>query len=415
MKRLAYAWIALTLCSCAAGNVGRRAGTSGVEPDIRVLLAEGDVSYRVETSGGVVVEAGGLRLADTSEKGSVTIRWRSPSLNVEVTPGGQQIATSEDVTIRAKGNTTFTFGGVRYDGVIRATANPAGRLALLNVLPLERYLDGVLPHEMGNPGADGFDALRTQAIAARTYAIGKMEDRRSSYFDVYATVMDQVYRGVEGHTRLASGAISDTRGRIIEYEGETAKAYYCACCGGHTSDIRLVWPDRAPAEYLHGIRDGAAGTDQSFCHDHKYFRWRYSFSGKELGNVLRTTIAKERGMSAADVGAFEDIRIDKRSRSGRVIELTIVTTQGQFRFVGDRIRWVLMRDVSKGLILPSVLFRIDKVMEGDRVAFISISGGGNGHGVGMCQNGAVAMAKKGYTYEMILAHYYPGCTVVRRY
>jgi stage II sporulation protein D len=98
-----------------------------------------------------------------------------------------------------------------------------------------------------------------------------------------------------------------------------------------------------------------------------------------------------------------------------VSQVSIRTTKGEFTVVGDEIRWVLMADPGKGRILPSIMFKLEKVMEGGRVAFLSIAGGGNGHGVGMCQNGAIAMAKKGYTYRMILRHYYPGCDLMRAY
>ena len=115
------------------------------------------------------------------------------------------------------------------------------------------------------------------------------------------------------------------------------------------------------------------------------------------------------------MGAVKDMRIDERSHSGRVTKLTIETTLETFVVEGDRIRWILEPDPKRGRILPSVMFRLDKVMERDRIAYVSISGGGNGHGVGMCQHGAIGMAKKGYTYEMILTHYYPGCTIEKAY
>ncbi len=120
-------------------------------------------------------------------------------------------------------------------------------------------------------------------------------------------------------------------------------------------------------------------------------------------------------MSSEEVGTLKDIRIEDTSHSGRVTSLAIETTEGEFTITGDRIRWVLMPDPSKGQILRSVLFRLDKMVEGDQLAFVSIVGGGNGHGVGMCQNGAIGMAKAGYTYRMILEHYYPGCGVVEAY
>lgn len=415
MRKLVFACMVLALSSCAGFNAGRPGGVTGEEPQIRVLLDEGRPDYRLGCSGGVVVAASGVKIAETTGAGSVSAGVRGSTLNLSVDPGGQLVAAEGEVTVAPRGESLVEYGGVRYPGVIKLITTDRGEMALLNVVPLETYLEGVLPHEIGNPGPDGYDAVKTQAIAARTYAMRKMQERRTTYFDVYASVMDQVYRGVEGRNRLTSSAIGDTRGRVIDHRGEAVKAYYSACCGGHTSDIRQVWPEREPADYLHGVSDRDPLAHQSFCRDNRYFRWRYSFTGRELGDVLRKTISKERGISEREVGALVDIRADERSASGRVTALTIVTTKNTFTFVGDRIRWILMRDVSDDVILPSVMFQLDKVMEGGKIAFVSISGGGNGHGVGMCQNGAIAMARKGYNYEMILAHYYPGCTVARRY
>ncbi|MDH3217776.1 MAG: SpoIID/LytB domain-containing protein, partial [Candidatus Krumholzibacteria bacterium] len=307
------------------------------------------------------------------------------------------------------------FKRVRYAGsfIVRPSGDDA--LMVVNLLSMERYLEGVLPHEMGDPGADGYDALKTQAVAARTYALGKVQSRKDQPFDVYASVQDQVYRGLEGNNKVASAAVRDTRGRIVGYDGEPIRAYYSACCGGHTSDIRQVWPTREPAAYLHGVPDRDRRENRAFCRENRYFRWRYSFTGKELGKILRVTIPRQLLVDEEEVGALKDIRIEERSHSGRVVKLAIETTTDTFIITGDPIRWFLVTDTSQGRILPSVMFRLDKVMERDRIAFVSISGGGNGHGVGMCQNGAISMSKKGYTYKMILSHYYPGCTVERAY
>jgi stage II sporulation protein D len=91
-----------------------------------------------------------------------------------------------------------------------------------------------------------------------------------------------------------------------------------------------------------------------------------------------------------------------------VWRLEIDTTTGTYNVDGDKIRRALMLDVQKGRILPSTMFDFDKHMSGNRLASVDIVGGGNGHGVGMCQNGAIGMAKRGYAYDMILQHYYPG-------
>ncbi len=417
---LAGLCLAAVLSSCAAPRKTTRPTTTampgGGPPDIRVLIDDGKGSVSVSSDGGFAVKtAEGMTLLESPGRGTLTVSGRYPYVELGLDPGGRVATADGEVRVVPASKNALAVGKISYAGIISVSARPNGKLMVVNILPLEAYLEGVLPHEIGNPGPDGFDAMKSQAIAARTYAIGKIAGRTNENFDVHASVVDQVYKGLSGRTKNASAAVSDTRGQVLDYWGATVKAYYCACCGGHTSDIRQVWPDREPADYLHGVPDHDTRWRQSFCRENKYFRWRYSFTGRALGEILRVTIPEELGVGKSDVGALRDMRVDNRTASGRVTSLTITTTRGEFTVVGDRIRWVLMTDLEKRRILPSVMFRLDKVYEGDRLAFVSIVGGGNGHGVGMCQNGAIAMSKKGYTYKMILEHYYPGCRVVKAY
>jgi stage II sporulation protein D len=310
---------------------------------------------------------------------------------------------------------TLAVGGVSYAGRAVVRVSQSGTLQVINVLPLETYLEGVVPHEIGNPGPDAYAAIQAQAIAARTYALSRIEERSGEDFDVFAGIRDQVYRGRTGASRIAAAAVRDTRGLVVEDDGQLARTYYSATCGGHTSDIRRVWPQRKDADYLHGAYDRTARERGSFCRWVRNFRWRHSFSGREMGVTLRKTIPKELGVAADRVGSFVDLSVVERSPSGRVRVLDIETTNGTFAVEGDRIRWVIMADSDRGRILPSTLFEVERTMRGGRAAAVSIVGGGNGHGVGMCQNGAIGMARKGYSYRMIISHYYPGTVLERRY
>ena len=145
------------------------------------------------------------------------------------------------------------------------------------------------------------------------------------------------------------------------------------------------------------------------------FRWRFSFSGKELGEILRETVPSELGVDREQVGYLIDVAVSERTASGRARFLEVITTRGSFTIEGDRIRWVLMPDPGAGRILPSTLFNLQKQTLNQKVVSVSIVGGGNGHGVGMCQNGAIGMARRGFTSEMILLHYYPGTELSKWY
>ncbi len=410
--------IGLTLPACSGIRPASKTSPPSSRkqgPEIRVLLSEGQKRVEIRTNGPLTARGpGGLSLFRQGETGLITITRERSSLYIRQEPGGNVSSSELEVYLVPDKNTLLSVDGLSYHG--RIEVYPAGGgLRVINILGLESYLDGVVPHELGNPGLNGYAALEAQAVAARTYAMSRIRARENQPFDVYASVQDQVYRGTQGVFELASGAVRKTRGKILDYNGELVYAYYCANCGGHTSDIRRVWPNRQPAPYLTGIRDRDAVSKKTCCREGRRFRWRYSFSGRELGEIIRRTLPLELNLKEESIGALRDLRILERSASGRVSAIEIVTAGGVFRVSGDRIRWVFMTDVDRGQILRSTLFDIEKTMDGGTISFVTFIGGGNGHGVGMCQNGAVGMAKSGYTYKMILSHYYPGCRVISAY
>ena len=387
---------------------GTPAGKAGQEPVIRVLVLSSSSSATVATTGSVrITTRGGNALLSSTYGGTVSLQRMSRGIQARHDATGQSATSPDDIVIDA-GATPLSVGGVWYSGRILARSGESGGIDLINLVPLESYLEGVVPHEIGEPGPDAYAAVEAQAVAARTYALSRMGLNRAKPYDVEAGVADQVYRGNERKSRLATAAVNDTRARVLSYRGKLCDAYYSATCGGHTNDIRVVWPDRPDAPFLHGSMDRAAGGATSFCAEARNFRWAYSFSGRALGEMLRQTLPPLLNVKAESVGRLEDLRIINRTRSGRVGRLEIRTSTGTFNVDGDRIRRAIMLDVAKGRILPSTMFDLEKRMNGGALASVDIVGGGNGHGVGMCQNGAIGMARRGYAYEMILQHYYPG-------
>jgi stage II sporulation protein D len=385
-------------CACAT-HAPRYAARPGDGPEIRVLVDNGGAAT-MTAPGGVQVRAGGATLLRGDAGVEVRAMRRGTTVQVTLSPGGASAATEGAVELAPASGSALHVSGVPYAGRIRLVADGASDLLVVNVLSLERYLEGVVPHEIGAPGPEGHAAVRAQAIAARTYAIARMEARRETPFDVHASVLDQVYRGDAKRDGLASSAVRETRGQVLAHGGGLCDTYYSATCGGHTADIERAWPQRESRPYLRGRRDREETSGAAFCSWVRNFRWR---------------LPRELGVSAARVGSLVDLRVSARDRTGRVRVLDIETTEGVFRAEGDRIRWVLSPDPSAGRILPSTMFAVERTMRGGRAAFVSLAGGGNGHGVGMCQNGAIGMARKGYSHRMILAHYYPGSEIAIRY
>lgn len=285
-------------------------------------------------------------------------------------------------------------------------------LTVVNEIGLEEYLQGVVPWEIGKQDPAARAALEAQAIAARTYAYKRLGRYPESGFDVYADVTDQVYQGTVRMDSLANAAIRLTAGLVLWDQGEPIEAYYCSTCGGHTSRIEAVW-NKPAAPTLRGRRDTDDATG-SYCAGSPHFRWSESWSGLQLERTLQQTLPRELGWpDTTTIGALLDLEIASRDETGRVSELIVRTTRGVFRVHGDRIRWVLRpRDRA---ILRSTLFFLDIERRDRTIVRVLGYGGGNGHGVGMCQMGAIEMARRGKNSSEILTHYYLGAEIRRRY
>jgi len=381
-------------------------------PFVRVLIIEDSARLGIEGDK-LFISSSNHQGPPVGCSGEFTVRLSSG----EVVVAGRRtgLIRGKSVFVRPAGDVPISIDGRAFRGGVRMSAD-AGGISVVNYVFIDDYLKGVLPAEIGYLDSGKYQAYRAQAIASRSYALSKLEEMKNREYDLRATIMDQVYRGIGGETELASRAVEETGGMVLLWEGEPAKAYYCSCCGGHTADIRVGWPWKACYPYLYGIRDAAdSGGGKSFCRGSSHFRWRESWSGRELAAVLRKTLRKEKRAEYVPFGRVLDIRVEGYSSDGRVKALLILTDRGDYRIEGDRIRWVLRPGKADGPILRSTLFKIRVGRENGGIRRVSMLGGGNGHGVGMCQTGAIGMAEKGYKAEDILKHYYPGVTLSNYY
>ena len=191
------------------------------------------------------------------------------------------------------------------------------------------------------------------------------------------------------------------------YDDDLVQGYYSSTCGGHTSAIEDVWP-RSPIPYLEGIRDAPRG-ESAWCRGSPHFRWSVSWSARELGEIVRARLPAEigPGVDPRDLGVLTGLSVLERDRSGRVQRLLIVTDRGEWEIWGDRIRWVLRPARGRFGILRSTLFELEEVRDEGILIGVRVKGGGFGHGVGMCQTGALARARAGQDAQEILRAYYP--------
>lgn len=283
--------------------------------------------------------------------------------------------------------------GKRYRGMVRVLPSQEGMM-IVNLISMEQYLYGVVAREMRN---GDLEALKAQAVAARTLALGKYLSKDRAPYHLVSTPAQQAYEGAEIETPQTMAAVDETRGLVLFFERELVRyPLYHSTCGGHTERSELVFSS-APVRYLEGKED----TDQEepFCKDSPYFSWNRVLEEKEVQGALE---------KAGIPGRIREILPEKTGISGRWVRVLIRTSDGEFPLKGEQLRRILG--------LPSTLFSLEMKNRGGEddlpstAAFV-FSGNGWGHGVGMCQWGSIGMARSGKSFREILSHYYPGTVV----
>ena len=311
-----------------------------------------------------------------------------------------QIFSGEKFFLASVNNEDFiTLNGKRYRGRIQISAS-GNSIIIINVLPMEDYVKGVLAKEMPiGKGEENLEALKALAICIRTYAIQKIKDGKV-HFDIYSDTRDQVYGGVNAETPLSNRATDATQNIILKYEGEPAIVFYHSTCGGYTEAVDNVFTTEE-IPYLISVKDG----NDPNCIISPKFNWEEKYTRELIVERL-----KKYSLLDNQNYTLEDIEILNRFDSGRVNEIKIIVEdeygeEQSLIIQGNEIRGVI-RNADGKSILWSTMFDISSYSSN-----IILSGRGFGHGVGLCQWGAISLSKKGWGYDKILYQYFPGTTV----
>lgn len=293
-----------------------------------------------------------------------------------------QRSTGDRLVIIPSDVSTLNLRGDPYRGKIRLQKNAGGGIDVINVLDVEDYLYGVLPKEM--PPQWHLEALKAQAIAARTYALYQKEKNKNRDYDVIASTTSQVYGGVGVETEKSNHAVDETRGTVLLYNGQLALTYFHANSGGMTEDAKSVWSADIP--YLKAVRDDYS-VQALNC------SWTLSLSAEKIRKALNN--------KGLEIGSIEKLIPIDVSSSGRVQKIKIFHSGGEAIVKGTDFRTKI-----DPALIKSTLFTITNGDDG-----IYLEGKGYGHGVGMSQWGAYIMACEGYSYNDILKHYYNGIEI----
>jgi stage II sporulation protein D len=349
---------------------------------IRVAIVEQTRTVEIRGTDLEVVAAPGLaRGGETSPCDRCGRPWRTGSVRAAVTGGDIVVAGQRAPVFRVRSNGPIRVQGRDYPSVIELVRNGEG-LAVVNELPLEDYLAGVLRAESNERWP--IEALKAQAVASRTYAAYQRTISGTRPFHILASVAHQMYAGRVASESPAWTAVRETAGQVLYWEGELFPAFYHTESGGWTEDPRTVFA----ARNMPGLK--AVRCEFSAGSPHYY--WQLDLRLADLSEILRR--------NDVGVGAVTAVDVAERTPSLRAITLHVRGTQGTVRVRGNELRRMVGYDT-----LKSTLFAV--AVDGE---FARFSGRGYGHGVGLCQWGAKGMADQGYTARQILDFYYPGAT-----
>ncbi len=349
--------------------------------NIRVLIARTNVPLTIQGQGLALGDLQTGRLLFKNQRSNSLVVKREKGALLKV--GGQKVAARS--FFLTAGGGSMGINGRRYHNRLRISPGPNGDIWVVNELPMESYLAGLINCEISSQWP--METIKAQAVVARTYATFQKWNRGGELYDVDSTVADQVYEGVEKEDERSHQAVRETAGELLLFGGAPIFSVYHSCCGGRTDTAQHLWAGDYP--YLKSI-------PCNYCLDSPHFIWNYQIS--------QVNLAKTLGMLGLWGSQVHDVAIGQRNESKRVVQLTIQSDREQMKISGKEFRRVLGYDS-----IRSTPF----VVKEENGGFL-FSGLGWGHGVGLCQWGARGMADAGENYQAILRYYYPNVAIGKR-
>lgn len=353
----------------------------GVAVEVASLTFSGSIGYVAVHDGKTIAKIGALEPWQARRSGSGILL---------VTPNGGTIGPLKGKVLvhpgANGGQVPLVFAHKAwYRGSLELIPGEGGTVTGVNVLPLEEYLFGVVPGEM--PAGWEKEALKAQAIAARTYALHNLGKEAKKGYDLCGTTHCQMYEGAAVETAGTNDAVASTAGEYLAYHGKPIQAYFHANSGGFTDNSADLWSEDLP--YIRAVADFDEAAPRHV--------WYLTYSDSQVAAALDKI--------GVNVGRVLDIGPDERTPIGRVKTMHAKGTAGSATFAASKLRFAIG--------LHSTFFNVGRVssqqlgIAGDGTYF-QFAGRGWGHGLGMSQWGARGMADRGFNYRQILNHFYPG-------
>lgn len=348
-------------------------------PVIRVCIIDGNPSIHLALKGKFKISA--------LDNGRTLMEDSSLEVDVSGARGGLLIGDKEfktsGVSVVVENDSTIFVDGKRFRGDIDIIRKDNEKLMVVNHIPVEDYLYGVLHYEVSDRWP--IAALKAQAIAARTFALYQARQNRAQPYDLRCDIYSQVYGGSTAEKWATTKAVNLTRSKVLTYKGDIFPTYYHATCAGSTEDASSLWNiDLAPLK----------GVKCWYCTASPHYKWTKEIPLKDLEEMLKANGYKVNNIAC--------VMVLSKNCSGRVDKLEIRDDSG--------VSVILTAKELRQLIGPNEL-RSTRFELCIRKGKLVINGRGWGHGVGMCQWGMFGLAKKARTAEEILRFYYPGTQI----
>jgi stage II sporulation protein D len=365
---------------------------------VRVLLDEKPNTLNITVSNKVYILNEENKIAEIDRGSNIQFYANSHKLNAKV--GRENFSGKYFQLVPADGE-LIKLNGKTYKGILRISAF-GNFVDIINFINLEDYVKGVIAKEMplGN-GNENYEALKAFAICVRTYALKKM-NAGNGLFDIFPDTRDQVYGGKSAEELISNEAVDATKGVILFYDDKPATIYYHSTCGGSRESVENVFP-QSHLPYLNLVQDGV----EPYCNISPRFEWKEVYTEPQLIKQLyNANLITNKNYS------INNITVESRFGSGRINDLEIILDGGSGRkeihLYGNEIRSKI-KTPDKNLLLWSTMFNVSVDANGN----IIFNGKGFGHGVGLCQWGAIGQSKLGINYKNILEHYFPGTVLGR--
>ncbi len=338
-------------------------------------------------------------------------RYSREKLNISATKNLIQVSSAKNKT-----------DAISYPGRLRLQPNAYGSYTLINDVPIESYLRGVVPNEIGAKAP--YSAVEAQTIIARTYALRNLRRFAIDGYELSADVHCQVYKGLSGASPNSDRAISATKGQVLTYQNQLVDALYSSTSGGVSAKFSDVW-NGEDRPYLKPVVDAAGNiwnlARQSLADEQNFqqfinikrgfnevgwktFRWRRESSIEQLTKDLQKYLEANRN-PLASFQTLQGLQVVERSPGGRILKLSVQTDIGTFNLLKDEVRSAFSAP-------RSTLFYLEPVKKDNNPLWgYAFVGGGFGHGVGLSQTGSYRLAELGWTSKRILDFYYPGTKI----